>query len=451
MKCLVFAPGIMGSVLYNNKGQVWPPSSWEIITGYDRIEELLGDDIYPVEPIQSIWPYDVYGSLIEDIKACGYADANDNKQLILFPYDWRQSNIITANKLADILDHKFSTMNNDLQITLLGHSMGGLVMRYLLESGEFNDRKWFSNIKQLITMGTPHFGAPLALLRLGGTDSSLGLSGSDIKYMANDSRYSSTYELVSPKESALTIQHPSRGNIPTAIDPFNEQIIARLDMNLNNIAQARIFWSKLNIINRPDHINYHFIVSSAIKTYVRNEWINSTYDPKPIEQKSSGDGTVPISSACLPGITHIFSQKKHTDIFKDRQVREYLYQYLDAPASVHPQSADKISLDELPDAIGLSVNKEVYNTEEVIEVVVSFKHELSNPVVNFELIKLDSRTGTRTNDAPRAITIILQGVSISVFSFSIKENLLPGLYELRSTLESDDPAPTIFFVRENNI
>ncbi len=450
MKCLVFAPGIMGSVLHNHTGQVWPPSVWEIISGYNRIDQLLDSNIYPTEPIQKIGVFDVYGSLLDDIRACGYTQNSAEKKLILFPYDWRQSNILTANKLANKLDEEFLS-NNNLEITLLGHSMGGLVMRYLLESGEYDDRPWFSSIKQLITMGTPHFGAPLALFRLGGTDSTLGLSGEDIKTMSNDSRYPSTFELVSPKESALTVKRPNRGNIPTIMDPFNDQIINHLDMNQNNVDQARNFWSKLNISDRPSHLNYHFIVSSAIKTYVRNEWIVPSLAPQPIEQKSSGDGTVPISSACVQGITHIFSQKKHADIFKDRQVREYLYQYLDAPVNVRPQSADNTSLDEIPDAIGLSVNKEVYHTQEVIEVVISFKHELSNPIVNFELIKLDLHTGNRTSDTPRAIAIMLQGISISVFSFSIKENLPPGLYELRSTLESDDPAPTIFFIMENSI
>jgi len=54
--------------------------------------------------------------------------------------------------------------------------MGGLVLRYLLESGEFDKQPWFSNVSQLITLGTPHAGAAEALKQAAGLNSNLGLS-----------------------------------------------------------------------------------------------------------------------------------------------------------------------------------------------------------------------------------------------------------------------------------
>ncbi len=451
MKCLVFAPGIMGSGLRNAQGSVWPPTAWEAVFGYKRIKDLLANNLQPTVPIRSVGPMGVYQTLLDDINICGYSTGNNNKRFLPFPYDWRQPNSTSANQLADLLDTMFADPPEDLSITFLGHSMGGLVMRYLLESGKYDSRSWFQNITQLITLGTPHFGASLALFRLRGTDKSVGLSGSDIKRLANAPGYSSAFELVPPSLTALTTKQASPGNLPSAMDPFDTQIANRLKMNPQNITLARDFWSALDLARQPDHIEYFFIVGSSLKTNIRNEWINASQDPLPIVRKSAGDGTVPISSACVAGIPHLFSQKKHSTIFTDRKVREYLYRFLDAPANVHPQAAGQIADVGAPDAIGISVNQEVYDPGEEIEVVISFNQDVTDPFENFELITIDLNTGERDPQRdPIAINIRLRGVTVSLFSFSITDNLKPGLYELRCQRTIDDPEPTTFYIRETS-
>ncbi|MBE9534114.1 MAG: hypothetical protein IMF03_03870, partial [Proteobacteria bacterium] len=289
MKCLIFAPGIMGSGLRNDQGSVWPPTALEVVFGYGRIKDLLANNLEPTDVIRNIGPMGVYEALLDDISVCGYSEGNADKRFIPFPYDWRQPNATTADLLADLLDTVFSDVSQDLKITLLGHSMGGLVMRYLVESGKYSSRPWFSSIAQLITMGTPHFGASLALFRLRGTDKSVGLSGPDIKRLANAPGYSSAFELVPPKHTALTTERPLPGDLPSAKDPFDNDIATRLDMNGQNIDLARNFWSGLDIENRPDHVKYFFIVGSSMKTSIRNEWINDSQDPVHIERKSAGD------------------------------------------------------------------------------------------------------------------------------------------------------------------
>ena len=95
------------------------------------------------------------------------------------------------------------------------------------------------------------------------------------------------------------------------------------------------------------------------------------------------------------------------------------------------------------------MNQEVYDPGEEIEVIVSFNQDITDPFENFELASIDLNTGQRNQEnEPIAISIRLQGVSVSVFSFSITDDLEPGLYELRSQREIDDPEPTTFFIRE---
>jgi len=46
-------------------------------------------------------------------------------------------------------------------ITLIGHSMGGLVARAACEEGRAADHRWRSLLRHLVFLGTPHHGAPL--------------------------------------------------------------------------------------------------------------------------------------------------------------------------------------------------------------------------------------------------------------------------------------------------
>ncbi len=448
MQILVFAPGIMGSVLQSDVGRVWPPTTLEAIVGYKRINELMGDDLRATDLILRVGPLGFYDSLVDDIRACGYATGSDEKKFIPFPYDWRRSNVETAQRLADTLDRELATIAANVSITFLGHSMGGLVMRYVLESGTFSDRSWFPSVERLITLGTPQRGAPIALYRLTGRDKVVGLSGRDVRRLANDSRFSSTYELVAPNTTALTLKRPLRGFSPSAMDPFDPAIEESLRLSSQNIAKARRFWSGLGLDRRPDGIDYLFVVGSEMKTQVRNEWSGTPHDPEPIERKSSGDGTVPIASAISPEIPHIFSRKKHQTIFADRAVREYLYIVLGADPDVRPQAAEDTVVGA-EEAVGLSVNQDVYDPGEEIEVVVSFNKDMDNPRESFELVRLDPETEDADPETdPRDISLALTGVSVSVFKFSITEILEPGLYQLRSLREVDDPAPTVFYVRK---
>jgi len=48
-----------------------------------------------------------------------------------------------------------------VRLTLVGHSMGGLVARSAMLKGGHEDHRWRRSLRQLFTLGTPHQGAPL--------------------------------------------------------------------------------------------------------------------------------------------------------------------------------------------------------------------------------------------------------------------------------------------------
>lgn len=47
------------------------------------------------------------------------------------------------------------------QIALVGHSMGGLVARSACHQADQQDRKWVRHVRHVVSLGTPHLGAPL--------------------------------------------------------------------------------------------------------------------------------------------------------------------------------------------------------------------------------------------------------------------------------------------------
>jgi triacylglycerol esterase/lipase EstA (alpha/beta hydrolase family) len=105
-----------------------------------------------------------------------------------FPYDWRRSIIESAAALAETAgDHlerwrRHAKGSGDAQLSLVCHSMGGLVARYYAEV--LGDR---ARIRQIITLGTP-FGGSVKALRLltDGKVLKAGLLSDKLRRLARD-------------------------------------------------------------------------------------------------------------------------------------------------------------------------------------------------------------------------------------------------------------------------
>lgn len=127
----------------NSKGKIWadnpskdsygtvmPGLSWDYVTG-----KATG----------------VYTNLVKDLKAF-----NETYKLydevVFFPYDWRLTNVKSSKALHDFIEE-----NEYDKVTLVAHSMGGIVSsNYLATYG-------YDKLDKLITLGTPYLGAPKAL------------------------------------------------------------------------------------------------------------------------------------------------------------------------------------------------------------------------------------------------------------------------------------------------
>ncbi|MCK9378670.1 MAG: alpha/beta hydrolase [Candidatus Moranbacteria bacterium] len=92
-----------------------------------------------------------YEGLIEEFEGNGYEKGKD---LFEFPYNWRASNVDTA----ELLKQKIFEVKKEAnwpRVDVVAHSMGGLVAREYIESAYYDE-----DVDQLLTLGTPNQGAP---------------------------------------------------------------------------------------------------------------------------------------------------------------------------------------------------------------------------------------------------------------------------------------------------
>lgn len=123
-QAVIFLPGIMGSVLKRGIDVIWPGSITSVLLPFNRMADLMRADLVATDVWRSLGPFNVYDSLLKDLENWGFTPGNT---LFPFPYDWRKSNSAATRELADLADRIATQHNGDVVITLLAHSMGGLV------------------------------------------------------------------------------------------------------------------------------------------------------------------------------------------------------------------------------------------------------------------------------------------------------------------------------------
>lgn len=99
--------------------------------------------------------FHTYDDLLATLEANGY---QREKDLFTLPYDWKESNVLTALKLRDKINEVQNICQCD-KVDLVAHSMGGLVARQYIQFDKYEN-----DVDQLIFLGTPHLGAPKSYL-----------------------------------------------------------------------------------------------------------------------------------------------------------------------------------------------------------------------------------------------------------------------------------------------
>lgn len=340
MGSIVFLPGILGSELRLDDELVWPPTPWEVTTNYGRTGKLLDEKIKAGPPIASVACFGVYRSLLADLAdiASGAAGA-PKRTLQSFGYDWRRD---LRDIAADIVRRIDALPEEDKdEIRFVGHSMGCLVVRLILESGLYDGRPWFGAVRSFTALAGPHKGAPTALVRVLGLEGTLGLSPADVKRIAADPRYPALYQLLpAPDVTALV---DARGDRMTRLDIYDAVIATRAGLAAANLAKAQEVHAILAADRRPDHVDYRYLGGSGNDTWLRVDLFGDQMTPR--KGPETGDGTVPLWSAIDPRSSHHAAPGTHEKVFQNEQLRTLMYFSLGArPAARAFANVDSVPL-----------------------------------------------------------------------------------------------------------
>lgn len=66
-----------------------------------------------------------------------------------------------GKELTYLLEEVISNLSKNINLTIITHSMGGLVARSAIYYGKEQNHQWLIGLQKLIFLGTPHHGAPL--------------------------------------------------------------------------------------------------------------------------------------------------------------------------------------------------------------------------------------------------------------------------------------------------
>jgi hypothetical protein len=366
---VVFVPGIMGSRLRDpaTKVEVWPPTPSEVLrTNYAdaKFQSLKKKNLDVVGLLDSVdvclgYHYSVYGDFIAFVEKLGFLSSGASARLVVLPYDWRHDLRTTAAPLDAAIEKAIATIpGGEVKITILAHSMGGLVARYYLESTTFDPprtnpqaKPGFRAVRQLVTFGTPHHGAPLALTGAVGLEELNGLSMSQIKVLANTPDLPSLYQLLPPENSSFVWRDAKSGVPHAPLGLYKDA--ALLGLADWGIKAAQEFRAGLKSTHTPLEVRYFCFVGTRLKT----SWaVDATetggghlsLDSRKIDD--GGDGTVPTWSAYLPGAQSLAVDGEHLDMLNDGDLRATLALLLER----HAQGMAHFAAVAMPSSVRLA-------------------------------------------------------------------------------------------------
>ncbi len=187
----------LGELLFGNATLAWDKEGIAIPGARELVpEEVLTE----LSVLPLLYTYDIYGSCLTTLRD----SLPENFRFITFPYDWRRDNVETAEMLISAL--REIRAGRPRSVTLLAHSMGGLMTAYMLRYGGQQasdaEESWEGArlLDKVILAGVPFEGTML-MLRDMQTGVRQGLNR-DLLSSAALSSFPSSYQLL-PYRMAL--------------------------------------------------------------------------------------------------------------------------------------------------------------------------------------------------------------------------------------------------------
>lgn len=305
---IVVVPGGMGSELWQGTERVWPPDVKTLFTKpeiYRLPEERpleVGGLVRQVVIIPNLIKQEKYSRLTDYLQEeLGYEPGRD---MLEFPYDWRQDLRLAARKLAAAIEQ----WPVNAPVTIIAHSMGCLVTRYYIECLGGKHK-----VEQTIFLGGPHYGCPKAIsfLCLGPDLLPFGMLGERLRAVL--ATFPGWYQIL-PLTACVTDQKGRRikvledeGWVPEAQRPF--------------LRAAREFRRELGTRSSVPCISifgYGLKTVTGLKVERNSE---GSWQKAVVVSEPKGDATIPEQSAVVNASEIHPVHQHHGSLYIDNDVK----------------------------------------------------------------------------------------------------------------------------------
>lgn len=294
-----------------------------------------------------------------------------NNDLYIYTYDWRQPLDKQAENFKKFINQLLVTKIPGTKFRLVGHSLGGLVIRSYLENNSSDN-----HILSALTIGTPHFGAVdvYPIWEKGIIVQKDMTAQIAIDQVINHCRIIRTF--IPPKKYVPILKLKSAKEVIQYLVPVIRQLLPTFDylklngqiketsklLNQNDWLSANpVPENKYNITlntlsgENKQTTRYINVTNPSIREKVFGEWADGK--PTSYEYTTYGDGTILTQSSQIDGANNEKISATHAEIvYSDigiRKILEFLG-YQDIPVA-----ADAIPTEEKSiEAITVSTDEE---------------------------------------------------------------------------------------------
>lgn len=314
---IVFVPGFMGSELYLGSERIWP----------NVTAMLTNPELYrwpSKEPIEARRLVSEIVILPRFFKLERYAALGDflceelgyerGKDLLEFPWDWRQDLRVSAQRLAgQIAGWRERVKEARAPVTVIAHSIGCLVSRYYVE--KFGGK---SVVGRLMLMGGTHHGMPKTLQPFGAFGKQPFLYGVAEPFERAIASLPSLYTMLPTYRSVFD----SKGR---PIDLYEDESWCPEEFR-PRLRDALAFRRELGTQSSVSTICiFGYGMPTPTRATFENRDSTGAWERMRLTEESRGDNTVPEESARLPNAEIHPVRQHHGSLYADNDVKTRLH------------------------------------------------------------------------------------------------------------------------------
>ena len=169
---VIFVPGVLGSKLEEGPDTIFGDGIPSARIAYEEGKQIKADLLDELKLLPFRTPYtNAYSKPVSYMQGITFAEGARFK---IFAYDWRQSNIRSADEFSNFICTHLEEIRSR-PVIFIAHSMGGIVLKYWFAAKyhsaacgalKIDEAVPASSIKHVVFVATPHLGAPKAFSAL---------------------------------------------------------------------------------------------------------------------------------------------------------------------------------------------------------------------------------------------------------------------------------------------